>query len=72
VNILRQKCFSYVANGVRIAILIEPGGHTAGVFRPQSTPSVLGSGDRIDVDDVLPGLGLTVDEVFGWLRRDIS
>ena len=71
-NVLRQKCFWYVAKGVRVAALIDPEGMKISMFRPQSMPVVLGIGDRIDLDDVLPDMGLSVDEVFGWLRADVS
>jgi hypothetical protein len=40
------------------------------LFRADAAPRALRNADRIDVSEVLPGLELTVDQLFGTLRLD--
>lgn len=58
----------YVENGVQIAVLIEPDDESVLVFRAGQTPQALHGDDRIDLDEVLPGFDLTVQELFDSLR----
>ena len=69
VNALVRRCLWYVDNGVRIALLIDPGDASVVVFRPNSRPSVLREADRIDLSEVLPGFQLRVNELFGTLKE---
>lgn len=68
VNALVRRCLWYVANGVRIAILVDPADRSVLLFRPDHTPQPLAGSDRIDVRDVLPGFRLTVQQMFDSLK----
>ena len=68
VTALVRHCLWYVPHGVGVALLIDPDDESVLSFRPnQVTASLMGS-DRIDLDDLLPGFGLTVQAVFDLLR----
>ena len=69
VNALIQRCLWYVSHGVEIALLTDPDHESIVAFRHGQEPRVLRGSDRIDLDEVLPGFGLTVDELFSSLRR---
>ncbi len=66
---LRRKCAWYVANGVGIALLLDPRDESILDFRPGLAPRKLGPDERIDLDAVLPGFALTPRELFASLRR---
>jgi len=68
VSALLGKCVWYVENGVRIAILVDPEEQSVFLFRPGQALVVLGSDDRIALDDVLPEFDLTVRELFDSQR----
>jgi Uma2 family endonuclease len=65
---LVRKCVWYVANGVRLALLVDPADRSILLFRPDVAPLALRSDDPIDLQDVLPGLVLTVQQVFDSLK----
>ena len=65
-----SKCIWYVKNGVRIALIVDPDRDVVLRFRPDALPDVLSGDDRIDLDEVLPGFELTVDQLFGSLVLD--
>jgi Uma2 family endonuclease len=67
---LFSKCIWYVKNGVRIALIADPTRDIVLRFRPDALPDVLTGDDRIDLDEVLPGFELTVDQLFGSLILD--
>jgi Uma2 family endonuclease len=67
---LVSKCIWYVKNGVRIALIADPHEDTVLRFRPDALPDVLTGNDRIDLDEVLPGFELTVDQLFSSLVLD--
>ena len=67
---LVSKCIWYVKNGVQIALIADPGNDTVLRFRPDALPDVLTGDDRIDLDEVLPGFELTVNQLFGSLVLD--
>lgn len=64
---LVEKCEWYVRHGVSIALLVHPYREWVRLFRPDAEPQVLRGGDRIDLDAVLPGFELTVEELFALL-----
>jgi Uma2 family endonuclease len=68
VNALIRRCLWYVANGVSVALLVDPADRSVVVFRPNQSPRALRGSDQIDVNDVLPGFTLSVREVFDSLR----
>jgi Uma2 family endonuclease len=61
---LMKKCQRYLTVGVPVALVVEPGDETVLVFRPGQPLQILQGDDRIDLDDVLPGLNLTVRALF--------
>jgi Uma2 family endonuclease len=67
-NALVRRCMWYVANGVEIALLVDPADESVLLFRSQATPRVIRGTDRIDLDPVLPGFELTTAELFDALR----
>ena len=61
------KCIWYVKNGVRIALIVDPDHDVVLRFRPDALPEELTGDDRIDLDEVVPGFELTVNELFSGL-----
>jgi Uma2 family endonuclease len=66
-NSLTRRCLLFLAEGVRIALLIDPYDESIVDFRPGAEPRVLRGADLIDLADVVPGLGFTVAELFDLL-----
>jgi Uma2 family endonuclease len=64
---LEEKCLWYIANGVEVALLIDP--ETEDTFRydADGIRTHLRGDDRIDLDSVLPGFVLTPAELFATL-----
>ena len=67
---LVRKCIWNVKNGVHIALLVDPDHDVVLRFRPDALPEELTGDDRIDLDEVLPGFELTVNQLFGSLILD--
>ena len=65
---LVRKCLWYVDHRVRIALPIDPDDCSVIIFRQGASPSARRGADLIDVEDVLPGFQLTVDELFDSLK----
>ncbi len=61
---LVSKCIWYVKNGVRIALIADPDQELVLRFCPNALPDALTGDDRIDLDEVLPGFELTVNQLF--------
>lgn len=59
-----QKCLDFVARGTAVAALVYPPEGSVFLFRPGRPLQLIQGDDRIDLDDVLPGLRLTVRELF--------
>ncbi len=66
-NALVRRCLWYVAHGVRAALLVDPADHSVLVFRPAQEPLALRGADRIALEDVVPGLTLSTQELFDAL-----
>jgi Uma2 family endonuclease len=64
VNALIRRCLWYVANGVRLALLVDPDDESVILFRPGAEPAALRGTDTIDFSEVLPGTQLAVQELF--------
>lgn len=67
VNFLARRCVWYTANGVRVAVLVDPDDESVLVFRPDQVPQALRAQDPIQLADVLPRFKLTVQELFDSL-----
>lgn len=64
VNALVGRCLWYAANGVGAALLVDPSDASILVCRPNEVPRILGGSESIDLNDILPGLELTVRDLF--------
>jgi Uma2 family endonuclease len=62
------RCGWYVANGVCLALLIDPERREVHVYRPAVAPEVLVGDARIDLSVLAPDLGISVADIFGALR----
>ena len=62
-----EKCRWFVDHGVQIALLFHPRERSVRLFRPDAELRVLRGADRIDLDAVLPGFELTVNDLFAML-----
>ena len=67
-NTLVRHCLWYVANGVRIALLVDPADESVLLFHPGQEPRVLRGPERIDLGNLLPGFELTAQDLFASLR----
>lgn len=70
VNGLVRRCLWFVANGVQLALLVDPDDESVLAFRSDRPASAWRGADRIDVGDVLPHFELTVEELFASLRQE--
>lgn len=64
---LEDKCRWYIANGVEIALLVDPDREDIVRFGADGSRVVLRGDDRIDIDIVVPGFELTAEELFSAL-----
>ena len=62
-----NRCRWYVENGVEIALLVDPDDRSVRLFRADAEMRVLHGEDRIDLDSVLTGFELSVQQLFGAL-----
>jgi len=63
-NALVRRCLWYVGNGVGAALLVDPYDETVLLFRPDRVPLHLKGEQQIDLSDLVPGLRLTVHQIF--------
>ena len=61
---LIERCEWYVANDVPIALLANPRDESVRKYLPGQPAQLLRGSERIDLDAVLPGFQLTVQELF--------
>lgn len=59
-----EKVRDYLDAGTSCAIVVDPSSRTVTVYRSRSDVTVLGDGDTLKVDDVVPGWTLPVREIF--------
>jgi len=64
---LTQKCAWFVEHGVRVTLLVHPRKRTVLILRAGAEVQTLTGAAQIDLDDVLPGFTMTVDELFSLL-----
>jgi Uma2 family endonuclease len=65
---IRSKAAEYLAAGVRLVLAIDPEQQTVTVYRRATAPTVLRSGERLDLDEVVAGFHCDVTEIFGEKR----
>jgi hypothetical protein len=58
-NALVRRCLWYVANGVGIAVLVDPEDETVLLFRPDAVPLPVAGDEAIDLRPVLPDFRLS-------------
>jgi Uma2 family endonuclease len=63
-----QRCLRLLRDGSRIVLLLDPEDLAVMDFRDGAMQNVLRGADVVDLEPVIPGLKLTVDEVFAPLR----
>jgi Uma2 family endonuclease len=61
---LRKKMALYLANGVRLAWLIDPASRRVEVYRPGREVEILDDPATVSGEDVLPGFVLDLAEIF--------
>jgi Uma2 family endonuclease len=59
------KVQEYLAHGSRLVLVVHPRTRTVTAYLPDGAARVLRAPDAIDGGDVLPGLSLPVDQLFG-------
>src|SRR5262249_52310653 len=67
---LHEDCEWYVANGVRLALLLYPHDETVGVYAPGASPRRLRGADCLEFADTLPGFTLVVQDLYNAARLD--
>ena len=65
---LADKCLLYIRHGVPTVLLINPARKWVRRFGADGSDTTLRGDERIDLDSVLPGFDLTVNEVFEALK----
>ena len=61
----REKVLDYLEAGSRVVWVLDPRRRTVTVYRSRDEIRILGAGEELTADDVLPGFAVPVDEVFG-------
>jgi Uma2 family endonuclease len=61
---VRAKMRTYLANGARIAVLIDPQRRAVEIFAPDQDPQVFESAQSASFDPVLPGFALDLRPIF--------
>jgi Uma2 family endonuclease len=64
VSSLRAKIRFYLANGARLAVLIDPKRRAVELFASNRPPEVLESARSVSFDPVLPGFTLDLESIF--------
>lgn len=67
---LVELCLWYVANGVRLALVLDPDDESALVVQADRTTRVLRGDDVFDAGDLLPGFQFAIRDLFQTLRLD--
>jgi Uma2 family endonuclease len=67
VNALIRRCSWYVEQGVKAALLLDPSDESVRHFRAGQPMTILRDADPIDLQDVLPGFEVTVQDLFAPL-----
>ncbi len=67
---LAARCEWFVANGSRVALLIDHRRETIRVYRPNTPVAIRRRGDSISLDEIAPGAALHVAAIFAALDAD--
>jgi Uma2 family endonuclease len=66
---LDEKIEEYLASGVTLVWVVNPKKRTVTVYRPGTSPEVLGESDQLDGQPVLPAFQYPVAKLFEVKRR---
>jgi Uma2 family endonuclease len=66
-NQLVLRCLSFVEQNVRAALLVDPAHKSVLIFRPGAVPIGLHQNDVVDLADIVPGLTVSIGEIFAAL-----
>ncbi len=61
---LRRKMAEYIANGARLAWLIDPLNRRVTVYRPHREPEILADPEVLSGEDIMPGFAFPVGELI--------
>jgi Uma2 family endonuclease len=61
---VRIKVAEYLAAGTRLVWVVDPESKTVTVYSSLFAPRVVGEGDLLDGEDVVPGFSVLVREIF--------
>ena len=64
---LISRCHWYVANGARLALLVDPRRERVLLFRPASEPVQIAGDEPIDLGDLVPGFAFSARQLFDAL-----
>lgn len=62
---VEEKVFDWIDAGTRMVVVVNDRRRTTTVFRSRTEVAVLGEGDTLDGDPVVPGWSLPLAEIFG-------
>lgn len=68
-NALVRRCLWFVAQGVQVALLVDPADESILAFRSDGRIDTWHGADRIDLSEVLPDFELTVEQLFMSLHQ---
>ncbi len=68
INAVIRRLLAYVADGVRVAISVDPDDESVVVVRPDTMPLALRGEEVLDLGDVVDGLQTPVARLFDALR----
>ena len=61
---MQQKVRDYLEAGARLVWVTAPAARTATIYRADGSARLLREGDHLDGDDVLPGLAISLADLF--------
>ena len=61
---IRAKVADYLDAGTRLVWLVDPDARTVTVYRSLLSPRILSVEQRLDGEEVLPGLSVELSEIF--------
>lgn len=62
---IREKVLDYLDAGSRMVWILDPRRRTVAVYRSSREIRILGAGEELTGEDVVPGFSVPVDELFG-------